>query len=428
MANLVVLGLQWGDEGKGKLVDLLAADYDIIARYQGGHNAGHTVKIGDQKFVLHLIPSGILRPGKQCIIGNGVVVAPEALIQEMDDLRRQGIQDFEGRLFISARAHVIMPYHRVLDQGRESELGQKKIGTTGRGIGPAYETKMSRTGIVISDLLHEQILQEKVQVNLDYVAHLLPAKSFAELSYEQICKTYLKCGDILRPYITDCSLFLNQAMKAGKRILCEGAQGVMLDVDHGTYPYVTSSNTSIGGVCTGLGIGLNKIQKVLGVIKAYTTRVGEGPFPTELFDNDGKVIRDRGGEYGATTGRPRRCGWFDAVVGKYAVRINGVNALAITKLDVLDTFATIKVCTGYRYHGEVLTELPMSPEALSTCEPVYEEHAGWQAPTAGLEQYAQLPDNAKAYLNRLAELVETPIEIISTGPERNQTIYTAHKP
>lgn len=422
MANIVVLGLQWGDEGKGKIVDLLAEQYDVVARYQGGHNAGHTVKIGDEKFVLHLIPSGILRPGKQCVIGNGVVVDPEALLKEMDDLRQRGVQDFAGRLFVSGRAHVIMPYHRVLDQARESTLGKKKIGTTGRGIGPAYESKMARTGIVMADLLHEPILREKVQASLAYVKQLLPNETSPELSYEQICAAYLQCGERLRPYITDCALLLAQAIKAGKQILCEGAQGIMLDVDHGTYPYVTSSNTSVGGVCSGLGLAPQQIRKVLGIIKAYTTRVGEGPFPTELFDADGETMRARGNEFGATTGRPRRCGWFDAVVGKYAVRINGVDALAIMKLDVLDVFPTIKICTGYRYQGELLTEIPMSPEALQDCEPVYEEHDGWQQATVGIEQYAQLPDKAKAYLHRLAELVEAKIEIISTGPERRQTI------
>jgi adenylosuccinate synthase len=421
MANTVVLGLQWGDEGKGKIVDLLAEQYDIIARYQGGHNAGHTVEIGEKKFVLHLIPSGILHEGKQCVIGNGVVVDPGALIQEMDELRQQGIQDFEGRLFVSGRAHVIMPYHRVLDRLREDNLGKKKIGTTGRGIGPTYESKMARSGIVLSDLLHEPVLRDKLKVNLEYVRQLIK-EDIPELSYRYICTTYLRYGKRIQSYITDCSLLLDQAIRAGKQILCEGAQGVMLDVDHGTYPYVTSSSASAGGVCTGLGLGPSKIDKVLGVIKAYTTRVGEGPFPTELFDHTGKSLRDRGGEYGATTGRPRRCGWFDALVGKYAVRINGVDSLAVTKLDVLDTFSTIKICTDYYYHGQPIADIPMSPEALQECKPIYEELEGWQQSTEGIDQYDKLPANAKAYLNRLSELLETRIEIISTGPERDQTI------
>ena len=421
MANIVVLGLQWGDEGKGKIVDLLTDEFDIVARFQGGHNAGHTVKIGDKKFVLHLIPSGILHEGTQCVIGNGVVVDPGALLKEMEDLRQQGIQDFEGRLFISARAHVIMPYHQILDRAREHELAKKKIGTTGRGIGPTYECKMARTGVIMSDLLNPQLFRDKVRAYFDYVTRLVRELP-EDLSYDQVCETYLGYAERLRPFIADCSLLLDQAMKSGKQILCEGAQGVMLDIDHGTYPYVTSSSASIGGVCTGLGIGPKHLHKVLGVIKAYTTRVGAGPFPTELMDSVGETLRDRGGEYGATTGRPRRCGWFDAMVGKYAVRINGVDALAVTKLDVLDTSDTISICIGYRYQGEIVTELPMSPEALQDCEPVYEEHAGWRQSTEGLEQYVDLPDKAKAYLNRLSQLLDTPIEIISTGPKRSQTI------
>lgn len=421
MPNIVVLGLQWGDEGKGKIVDMLAERFDIIARYQGGHNAGHTVKFQGKKFVLHLIPSGIFHPGKQCVIGNGVVVDPEALLAEMRDLRQQGVEDIEGRLFISTRAHVIMPYHRFLDRSQEQELGEKKIGTTGRGIGPAYESKMARSGIVISDLLHENVLREKVGKNLQRIGRIYQESS-PELAYEQICEMYLKCGELLRPYIIDCSLFLHRAMKAGKQILCEGAQGVMLDVDHGTYPYVTSSSTSVGGVFTGLGISPTKIDAVVGVIKAYTTRVGSGAFPTELFDETGDLLRKRGVEYGATTGRPRRCGWFDAVVGKYAVRLNGVSMLAMMKLDILDTFATIRVCTGYEYRGEVITELPMFPEALEECTPFYEEHEGWQQSTEGIAAYENLPAKAQAYLNRLSELLEANIAIISTGAERDQTI------
>ncbi|MBD3305473.1 adenylosuccinate synthase [candidate division KSB3 bacterium] len=421
MATLVILGLQWGDEGKGKIVDLLAEQFDVIARYQGGHNAGHTVNIGDQKFVLHLIPSGILHPGKQCLIGNGVVVDPEALLQEMDELQQRGITDFAGRFFVSARAHVIMPYHRILDRRREHDLGEKKIGTTGRGIGPTYETKMARTGIVMADLLDEQMFREKVQASLAHLKLLIP-DDIPELSYDHICDIYLPCGEALRPYITDCSLLLHEARNAGKQILCEGAQGTMLDVDHGTYPFVTSSNASAGGVCTGLGLGPTAVDRVLGVIKAYTTRVGEGPFPTELFDVDGDTLREQGQEYGATTGRPRRCGWFDAVVGRYAVRINGVDSIALMKLDVLDHFETIQVCTGYEYRGERLSELPLAPEALSECTPIYETHAGWQESTVGIENFDDLPAKAQAYLARIAELLGTTISMISTGPKRRQTI------
>ncbi|GAK55418.1 adenylosuccinate synthetase [Candidatus Vecturithrix granuli] len=421
MATLVILGLQWGDEGKGKIVDMLAERFDVVARYQGGHNAGHTVTIDDQKFVLHLIPSGILHADTQCVIGNGVVIDPAAFFQEIDELQQRGLDDIPGRLFVSARAHVIMPYHRVLDRIREESRGVKKIGTTGRGIGPTYESKMGRTGIVIADLLNETVFREKLHTALDAIKQIC-GENFPELAYEPMGSTYLNYGDQLRPYIVDCSLFLRQAVKKGKRILCEGAQGAMLDVDHGTYPYVTSSSACAGGVCTGLGLGPTQINFVLGVIKAYTTRVGEGPFPTELFDDDGKVLRERGNEYGATTGRPRRCGWFDAVVGRYAVRINDAHALSVMKIDVLDPFPKIKICTGYRYRNDVITELPMAPDALAACEPIYEEHDGWQQSTVGVEQYDELPPKAKAYLNRIAELLETDIAIISTGPKRRQTI------
>ncbi len=421
MAHLIILGLQWGDEGKGKIVDMLAERFDVIARYQGGHNAGHTVNIEGEKFVLHLIPSGILHPGKQCVIGNGVVVDPGALFQEMEELRQHGIADFEGRLFVSARAHVIMPYHRLLDRAHEYELGTKKIGTTGRGIGPTYENKIARSGIVISDLLHESLFREKLEENLAYAKRVIQ-EDIPEISFDHICTTFLHYGELLRPYICDCSLLLHQAIAEGRQILFEGAQGTMLDIDHGSYPYVTSSNACAGGVCTGLGIGPTKISGVLGIIKAYTTRVGEGPFPTELFDRDGEILREQGGEYGATTGRPRRCGWFDAVVGRYGVRINGVSELSVMKLDVLDRLPVLNICTGYRYQGDSVTEMPMSPEALQACEPVYEQHEGWQQSTVGMTRYEELPDKAKAYLRRLSELLETPISIISTGPNRRQTI------
>ena len=421
MTNLIILGLQWGDEGKGKIVDMLAERFDIVARYQGGHNAGHTVTIGEKKFVLHLLPSGILHPGKLCVIGNGVVVDPKALFQEMETLQQQGISDVEGRLFVSARAHAIMPYHRLLDRAHEHELGTKRIGTTGRGIGPAYENKIARSGLVISDFLNESLFREKLQTNLAYAKKIVNDDAL-ELSYDSLCETYLNYGKQLRPYVTDCSLLIDRAIKSGKSVLFEGAQGAMLDIDHGTYPYVTSSNACSGGVCTGLGIGPTKISGVLGVIKAYTTRVGEGPFPTELFDQDGERLRERGGEFGATTGRPRRCGWFDAVVGRYAVRINGVSKLAVMKLDVLDSFPTITICTGYRYRGELISELPMEPDALQECEPVYEEHEGWQESTVGITDYESLPHKAQTYLNRLSELLETDIAVVSTGPKRDQTL------
>ncbi len=421
MATLVILGLQWGDEGKGKIVDMLAERFDVVARYQGGHNAGHTVAIDDQRFVLHLIPSGILHPDTQCVIGNGVVMDPVAFFQEIDELQQRGLNNIPERLFVSARAHIILPYHRVLDQTREKNWGAKKIGTTGRGIGPAYESKMGRSGIVTADLLNETVFREKLRTALETVKQI-GGEEFPELAYEPMCQTYLNYGEQLRPYLVDCSLFLRQAIKKGKHLLCEGAQGAMLDVDHGTYPYVTSSSACAGGACTGLGLGPTQINSVLGVIKAYTTRVGEGPFPTELFDDNGKTLRDRGNEYGATTGRPRRCGWFDAVIGRYAVRINDARAVAVMKLDVLDSFPKINICTGYRYRNDVITELPIAPDNLAACEPIYEEHEGWQQSTAGIEHYDDLPSKARGYLDRIAELLGTDIAIISTGPKRSQTI------
>ncbi len=424
MANLVVLGMQWGDEGKGKIVDMLTDKFDVVARSQGGHNAGHTVKIGDRQFVLHLLPAGVLHQGTQCIIGNGVVVDPKALLQEMEELHREGITDFDERLFVSARAHVILPYHRLLDRAHETELGAKKIGTTGRGIGPTYENKIARSGMVISDLLDPELFKEKLLANLAYAKSVVKDDA-PELAFDEIYETYLRYGEQIRPLVADCSLMLHQAMKAGKHVLYEGAQGTMLDIDHGTYPYVTSSNACAGGVCTGLGVGPTKIDGVLGVIKAYTTRVGEGPFPTELSDATGQLLRDIGREYGATTGRPRRCGWFDAVVGRYAVRVNGASALAIMKMDILDTFPKISICTGYRYRGSVVTELPMEPQALEACEPVYEEFEGWQQSTIGITEYDRLPENAKTYLSHLSELLDTEIALISTGPKREQTIVTS---
>ena len=423
MANLVVLGMQWGDEGKGKIVDMLTDKFEVVARYQGGHNAGHTVKIGERQFVLHLLPAGVLHSGKQCIIGNGVVVDPKALLHEMEELRQEGITDFEGRLFVSARAHVILPYHRLLDRAHESELGAKKIGTTGRGIGPTYENKIARSGIVISDLLNPELFKEKLHINLEFARRMVKDDA-PELSFDEVYATYLGYGEQIRPLVADCSLLLHQAMKAGKHVLYEGAQGTMLDIDHGSYPFVTSSSACAGGACTGLGVGPTKIDSVLGVIKAYTTRVGEGPFPTELSDAAGQLLRDRGHEYGATTGRPRRCGWFDAVVGRYAVRVNGASALAIMKMDILDTFPKISICTGYRYRGSVVSELPMEPQALEACAPIYEEFEGWQQSTVGITQYDDLPEKAKTYLHHLSDLLETDIALISTGPKREQTIMT----
>ena len=422
MANIVVVGLQWGDEGKGKVVDILSRQADIIARYQGGHNAGHTVVINKETFVLHLIPSGILHEGKLCIIGNGVVVDPEALIEELNHLEKRGIK-IQNRLFISYRANLIMPYHRTLDQAKEKAVGTRKIGTTGRGIGPAYEDKMARLGIRVADLLQDKIFKEKLRENLAMKNDLLRHYQAEEMSFEGICEQYLGYAKFLRNYAADTSFLIHQALKKGQSILFEGAQGTMLDVDHGTYPYVTSSNAVAGGACTGLGIGPTHIHGVLGIMKAYTTRVGEGPFPTELNDEIGQSMRRYGAEFGATTGRPRRCGWFDALITRYAVRINGVSSIAVTKLDVLDHYEKIKVCVGYRYKGEILTEFPALPEVLEEAVPMYEELDGWKTPTTGIDSLEKLPYLARKYIDRLSELSGAEISIISTGPERQQTIY-----
>jgi len=417
-----VVGLQWGDEGKGKIVDILSKHTDIIARYQGGHNAGHTVVIHRETFVLHLIPSGILHEGKLCVIGNGVVIDPKALLEEIGQLEKRGVK-VQNRLFISYRANLIMPYHRVLDQAREKAVGARKIGTTGRGIGPAYEDKMARLGIRVADLLHEETFKEKLRENLALKNDLLRHYQAEEMSFEDICEQYLGYAKILRNYAADTSLLMHQALKKGQSILFEGAQGTMLDIDHGTYPYVTSSNASAGGACTGLGIGPTSIDGVLGVMKAYTTRVGEGPFPTELHDEIGQSMRKHGAEFGATTGRARRCGWFDALVAKYAVRINGVSSIAVTKLDILDHYERIKICIGYNYKGELLKEFPYLPGILEEALPVYEELDGWRTSTTGLDLLEKLPYQARTYIDRLSELSGAEVSVISTGPERDQTIY-----
>lgn len=423
MANIAVVGLQWGDEGKGKIVDLFSRHADIIARYQGGHNAGHTVVLNQETFILHLIPSGILHEGKICIIGNGVVVDPKALLEEIDQLEKRGIK-IQNRLFISYRANLIMPYHRALDQAKEKAVGARKIGTTGRGIGPAYEDKMARLGIRVADLLREETFKEKLRENLTMKNDLLRHYQAEEMSFEDICKQYLSYAKILRNHAADTSLIVHQALKKGESILFEGAQGTLLDVDHGTYPYVTSSNATAGGVCSGLGIGPTAIDGVLGVMKAYTTRVGEGPFLTELHDEIGQSMRKHGVEFGATTGRPRRCGWFDSLAVKYAARINGITSIAVTKLDVLDHYDTIKICVGYNYKGELLTEFPHLPGILEESVPIYQELEGWKTSTTGINILEKLPYQARKYIDRLSELAGAEISVISTGPERNQTIYT----
>src|SRR3990167_382423 len=423
MSVQVVVGAQWGDEGKGKIVDVLSEKADVIARYHGGPNAGHTVVLEQDKFVLHLIPSGILRPAKVCIVGHGVVVDPEALLEEIAALENKNIK-VKGNLFASKKAHLIMPYHKIIDQRSEQLRGNQMIGTTGRGIGPAYTDKVARLGIRLADLLDSNLFKEKLLVNLQEKNFLL--KNFyglPDLSFDTVYAQYMSYGERLKDYITDTDALMKEALGQGRSILIEGAQGTMLDVDHGTYPFVTSSSSSVGGVCTGLGIAPSRIDEVIGVAKAYTTRVGSGPFPTELTNDSGQKLRDRGNEYGATTGRPRRCGWFDAVVVRHAVWVNGIKKLAITKLDVLDQFDKIFICTGYRYKGEMFRDMPCETEVLEKLTPVYKELEGWRQNTAGLTSYEHLPLKAKNYLKRLSDEVEANISLISTGPQRTQTIF-----
>ncbi len=419
--NLCVLGAQWGDEGKGKIVDLLTPHFNVVARYQGGHNAGHTVYVGGRKFVLHLIPSGILHPGVICLIGNGVVVDPRALFAEVDELAGMGF-DVRGRLFVSDKAHLILPYHRELDILSEARRGDRKIGTTSRGIGPAYEDKIGRRGVRVGDLRDTSAdgpLVSAVRENVDARNRLV---GNSEMKWQDVLADLRTAWVRLEPLVTDVSLYLSRAMASGQRVMFEGAQGTLLDIDHGTYPYVTSSNAIAGGACTGLGIGPKTIGAVLGVTKAYTTRVGEGPLPTELLGEMGERLRESGQEYGASTGRPRRCGWYDAVAVRYAVRINGLDALALTKLDVLDGIEALEICTGYRCGGEVLTEMPGDTAQLALCEPIYETMPGWSEPTRGVTRYSDLNANARAYVRRLEDVTGVPAAIVSTGSERDHTI------
>ena len=416
--NLAVLGAQWGDEGKGKIVDLLTPHFSIVARYQGGHNAGHTVYVKGAKFILRLIPSGILHPGITCVIGNGVVIDPQALFAEIDELAKNGI-DVGDRIVISDKAHLILPYHRDLDLLSEARRGERKIGTTSRGIGPAYEDKIARRGIRVCDLADPKGLEQNVRDNVTARNRLVQDTT---MDWKPVLEQLLKYAERMRPMVRDVSLLLNDAMRIGKSIMFEGAQGTLLDIDHGTYPFVTSSNASIGGVCTGLGVPPNAIGRVLGVVKAYTTRVGEGPFPTELFGEMGNRLRESGSEYGAVTGRPRRCGWFDAVAVRYAVRINGLDGLALTKLDVLDGLDRIEICTAYRCGGATLTEFPSDVERLAQCEPIYESMPGWSAPTAGIRDFKRLPEAARKYIERLEEVSGVRAAIVSTGSDRTDTI------
>jgi adenylosuccinate synthase len=421
MSNVVIVGAQWGDEGKGKIVDLFSEHFDIVARYQGGHNAGHTVKVGGRKFVLQLIPSGILRPGKTAVIGNGVVLDPAALLQEMEMLESAGIQ-VKGRLLISDRAHLIFPFHRMMEKASEGKPG-KGIGTTSRGIGPAYEDKIARRGIRVADLLDAETFcaqYEQITAEKSIIARALEIEE--PLDFAEIRSRYLGYAEKLRPLVGDTAALVNRAISEGRRVLFEGAQGTMLDIDHGTFPFVTSSSATAGGACTGVGVAPTRIHAVVGVSKAYITRVGGGPFPTESRGEEGRLLRERGNEFGAVTGRPRRCGWFDAPLLRYAAALNHFTSLVITKLDVLDHLTEIPVCTGYRYRGEILDHMPALARVIDQIEPVYETVPGWNCPTEGLTEYAQLPPAAKAYLQYLEDQTGVEIGSVSTGPEREQTI------
>lgn len=410
MTALVVVGTQWGDEGKGKVVDLLARRADLVVRFQGGSNAGHTVVIGHQQFVLHQIPSGILRPGVRCALGNGMVVDPWSLLEEMDSLRRQGVE-LEGRLFISERAQVVLPVHRWIDR----RVGGR-IGTTGRGIGPCYVDKAGRRGLRMVDLMEPEVLAERLQL-------IAQEGGFPEdLEVEEAVRDQRLVAERLRPFVADVSSLVNEELRAGGHVLFEGAQGALLDVDHGTYPFVTSSNTVAGAACTGCGVGPTRIDRVLGVAKAYTTRVGEGPFPTELHDEVGELLRRQGGEYGATTGRPRRCGWFDAVAVRYAARVNGLDGLVLTKLDVLDGLRSLRICVAYRHRGRIYHDFPASLQVLWECEPVYEELPGWPGSVRDARSFEELPPEARRYVERIEELVGLRVWIISLGDRREEAL------
>jgi adenylosuccinate synthase len=422
MANVIILGSQWGDEGKGKIVDLFSERFDIVARYQGGHNAGHTVFIGEKRFVLKLIPSGILRPGKKAVIGNGLVIDPAALLAEIETLEAAGL-DVKGNLFISNRAHVLFPAHRMMERMSEGRPGRVSIGTTSRGIGPCYEDKIARRGIRISDLMERDVFRAQYDAGMD--EKVIIAKAFGiyeQLDLAKIREEYEAFAERIRPMVCDTALYLNDAVRAGRTVLFEGAQGTMLDIDHGTYPFVTSSNASAGGACTGTGVPPTRIAGVVGVSKAYITRVGGGPFPTEALDNQGERIRQRGNEFGAVTGRPRRCGWFDAPLLRYTAIINGVDSLVVTKLDVLDEFDTIPVCVAYRVGGQEVREMPAIVSQMEKVEPLYECLPGWKSSTFGIASYDELPVKAKDYLAFLETKTGVEVGSISTGPERNQTI------
>ncbi|MCX8026466.1 MAG: adenylosuccinate synthase [Thermodesulfovibrionales bacterium] len=428
MPTLLIVGTQWGDEGKGKIVDCLTLKADIVARYQGGNNAGHTVVINnDEKYILHLIPSGILHKGKKCIIGNGVVIDPKSLLDEIEGLEKRGV-DVSKNLFISKNAHIIMPYHVAIDKASEMKKGDKKIGTTGRGIGPSYSDKIARYGIRAVDLLSEQTIRTSVNHSIDRINFLLEKYySVSPIDPEKTIADYSSYAERLKPFITDTVKMINNAYDKGLNILLEGAQGTLLDIDHGTYPFVTSSNTISGGACTGLGLPPKKIDNILGVVKAYTTRVGGGPFPTELKDDLGRFIQQKGGEYGATTGRPRRCGWLDAVALKYSCMINGLTGIALTKLDILDELDNVKIAVGYKYNGKTIDDFPHEIEILWGCEPVYETFDGWKVDTSGINNFDDLPTNAKKYIKAIEEILGIQVMMVSTGQKRNQIIQIAEQ-
>ncbi|MEK7286380.1 MAG: adenylosuccinate synthase [Nitrospirota bacterium] len=420
--NLVVVGTQWGDEGKGKIVDLLSEKADWIVRYAGGHNAGHTVALKDSTIVLHLVPTGVLHPEKIGVIGNGVVIDPEAFLTEVSTLASYGIS-VSNRLFISETAHLIMPYHKAIDKASETMKGSRKIGTTGRGIGPAYSDKIARIGIRVIDLFDEVLFRQKLESNLTEMNRFLKEVYQVEtFDLETVYQDYLHYKDQIKPYVADTGWLIHSAIEDGKDVLFEGAQGTHLDVDMGTYPFVTSSSATAGGACTGTGIGPTQMDEVLGVTKAYTTRVGEGPFPSELTEEMGNALREKGKEFGATTGRPRRCGWFDAILVRYAVRVNGLTALAVTKVDILDGIPDLYICDGYEYQGKVITEMPASLSVLQSCKPRLVRFPGWSESTAGISDYEKLPQNAKNYLDAIAAQTRCRVDMISTGFRQKDTI------
>jgi len=423
MSAFIVLGAQWGDEGKGKMTDYLAEEANVVVRFQGGNNAGHTVIVGDNEYKLHLIPSGILYEDKLNVIGNGVVVDPKALFEEIDYLECVGVKVTPEKLIISDRAQLIMPYHKTLDILKEKARGKNDIGTTGKGIGPCYTDKFERCGIRVCDLMHEDVFAEKLKENIEmkneYITKLLGGEA---LNFDEVLKEYLEFAKKLKPFVQDTSVRVYNDIKADKTVLFEGAQGMLLDIDYGTYPYVTSSNTTAGGVCSGIGIGPNMVTNAIGITKAYTTRVGKGPFPTELLDETGDWIREKGHEYGVTTGRSRRCGWLDLVIVKTAARVSGLTSLAVTKIDTLAGLEKIKVCVGYKFNDTVIDYFPASLEDLAKCEPIYEEFDGWDDSVADVRSYDELPANVKTYLNRISEFTDTKISIVGVGPKRDQTM------